>query len=169
MPECESCHGNHEILPATRDMLGTSHEAVCSTCHSETDRVAGHRAAAVMRQLADSLAAAEDSARALLNEAEQKGMEVSEARFKLRDARQARLESRTVLHAFDEARFREVASKGLGITAVVHAEARHALDEYVFRRVGLGIATLIITILAGALYFYIRRIERAASAAAKES
>jgi hypothetical protein len=87
-------------------------------------------------------------------------MEISEAKFKLRDAHQARLESRTMVHAFNEERFRGVASKGLEVSAIVSDEAGKALDEYVFRRLGLGFATLAITILAISLYIYIRRIER---------
>lgn len=113
-----------------------------------------------MRTLIDSLDSQEKQAIALVNEAEQKGMEISEAKYKLRDAHQARLESRTMVHAFNEARFKEVVAKGLTVTASVNEEASTALDEYVFRRVGLGVATLVITILAASLYVYIRRIER---------
>jgi len=87
-------------------------------------------------------------------------MEISEAKYKLRDAHQARLESRTMVHSFNEARFREVAAKGLVVSATVSQEATQALDEYVFRRVGLGLATLVITVLAASLYVFIRRLER---------
>lgn len=160
LPECETCHGNHEIVAATDALLGTAPEAVCSRCHSPTERPKGYHAAAVMRRWADSLEAAEMSARQLIEDAEQKGMEVSEAKFKLRDARQARLEARTMVHAFDEAKFRETVGKGLSTAVFVLEEARTAIDEYFFRRLGLGISTLIITVLAISLYVYIRRLER---------
>ncbi len=160
LPECETCHGNHEIVAATDALLGTAPEAVCSRCHSPTDRPKGFAAAAVMRQLTDSLEASEAYARSLVDEAEQKGMEVSEAKFRLRDARQARLEARTMVHAFDVEKFREIIGKGLNTAAFVTAEGRAAIDEYYFRRIGLGISTLIITILAVSLYLLIRRIER---------
>lgn len=160
LPECETCHGNHEIVAATDELLGTSPEAVCSRCHSPTDRPKGFAAAATMRQLTDSLEASEARARTLLDEAEQKGMEVSEAKFKLRDARQARLEARTMVHSFDEGKFREIIGKGLKTAAFVTEEGRAAIDEYYFRRIGLGISTLIITILVMSLYLFIRRLER---------
>jgi hypothetical protein len=102
-----------------------------------------------------------------VEEAEQKGMEISEAKFKLRDAHQARLESRTMVHSFNEERFKEVVSRGLGVTATVREEATSALEEYVFRRIGLGLATFAITILAVSLYLYIRRIERRQATGAK--
>ncbi len=159
LPECETCHGNHEIVAATNELLGTAPEAVCSRCHSSTDRPRGFAVAATMRHLTDSLEAAELQARSLVEDAEQKGMEVSEAKFKLRDARQARLEGRTMVHSFDEAKFRETIGKGLATAAFVAAEGRAAIDEYYFRRLGLGVSTLIITILAGSLYLFIRRLE----------
>jgi hypothetical protein len=120
----------------------------------------GYAVAKVMRGLIDSLESSEGTARRLVDEAEQKGMEIGEAKFKLRDIRQARLEARTKVHAFDEAQFRVVVDKGFVTAGDVTNEAKQAIDEYYFRRIGLGIATLIITIVAISLYLFIRRIER---------
>ncbi len=160
MPECETCHSNHEIAPATVSLLGTSPEAVCSQCHTQSERPKGFNAAVAMRQMMDSLEQSEKRAGELVEEAEQKGMEIGEAKFKLRDVRQSRLEARTMVHAFDEGRFRDVVAKGVNAAGVVSEEAHNAIGEYVFRRIGLGIATLSITVLAVALYLYIRRLER---------
>ena len=160
LPECETCHGNHDIIIATNKLLGVTADAVCSRCHNESQNVKGFAAAKAMRGLMDSLETAEQRAIALVDEAEQKGMEISEAKYKLRDAHQARLESRTMVHSFSEGRFRDVAAKGLTVSATINQEATQALDEYVFRRVGLGLATLAITVLAISLYIYIRRLER---------
>jgi len=167
LPECETCHGNHEIIVATNKLLGVTKEAVCSRCHSETQNSKGYAAARAMRALIDTLESQEQTAIALVGEAEQKGMEISEAKFKLRDAHQARLESRTMVHSFKEERFKEVVNKGLGVTATVREEASSALEEYVFRRIGLGFATFAITILVVSLYLYIRRIERRQATGAK--
>jgi hypothetical protein len=159
LPECETCHGNHEILTPTAAFVGTGPEGVCGRCHKAESAGGGFAAARTMRTLIDSLELTESSARTLVEEAEQRGMEISEAKFKLRDARQARLESRTMVHAFDLKRFTETVDKGLAVTSSVAGEAHAAVDEYYFRRVGLGIATLIITVLAVALYLFIRRLE----------
>lgn len=160
LPECETCHGNHEIIAATDRLLGVSEQAVCSKCHTDQQNVKGFAVAKTMRMLIDSLESQEAHAAALVGEAEQKGMEISEPKFKLRDARQARLQSRTMVHSFNEEKFREVVAKGLVTAEVVSQDAQLSIDEYFFRRIGLGIATLIITILAAALYLWIRRIER---------
>ncbi len=160
LPECETCHGNHEIVAATDALLGTTPDAVCSRCHSGADKPKGFRVAGLMRQLADSLELSEDRAKNLVEEAEQKGMEIGEAKFKLRDARQSRLESRTMVHSFNEQKFRETIDKGLAVSALVSTEAQEAINEYFFRRIGLGVSTLIITVLAVSLYLFIRRVER---------
>jgi hypothetical protein len=103
---------------------------------------------------------AEKKAGALIDEAEQEGMEISEAKFKLRDVRQARLEARTMVHSFNEQKFAATVDKGLKTAASVTAEGQAAIEEYHFRRIGLGIASIIITMLAIALYLFIKRIER---------
>ena len=113
-----------------------------------------------MRGLIDSLESEEQLAQKLVNEAEQKGMEISEAKFKLRDVRQARLQSRTMIHAFNEAKFREVVDNGIKVSGVIAEESNAAIHEYYFRRFGLVIATFIITLLAVSLYLYVRRLER---------
>jgi predicted CXXCH cytochrome family protein len=160
LPECETCHSNHEIIAASEKLLGTNHEAVCSRCHTENQNQKGFVIANTMRQLMDSLDSSETNATMLLNNAEQKGMEISEAKFKLRDVHQARMQTRTMVHSFNAEKFRESVDKGLSGASYVASEGQHAIDEYYFRRWGLGIATLIISIVGITLYFTIKRIER---------
>jgi hypothetical protein len=112
-----------------------------------------------MRRMLDSLDAGEARAKELVEGAEQKGMEIGEAKFRLREIRQARLESRTTVHAFNPDKLAGVAGKGLGVATWVSEEGERAINDYYFRRVGLGVSTLIITILAVTLYLYIRRLE----------
>jgi predicted CXXCH cytochrome family protein len=159
-PECETCHGNHEIVAATDQLLGVATDAVCSQCHTPTSAPKGYAAAQAMRLAVDSLEGDEAEAKRLVEEAEQKGMEVSEARFQLRDVRQARLEARTMVHAFNLDKFRDVTNKGRTAAATITASGQEALDEHSFRRVGFGISTGILTVLVVALAMYIRRLER---------
>ena len=159
LPECETCHGNHEIIAATDKLLGITPEAICSRCHSERQNVKGYQIAKTMRGLIDSLEAQEQSVQKLVDEAEQKGMEISEAKFKLRDVRQARLQSRTMVHAFNEEKFKEVVDNGIKTAGLIAGESKLAIHEYYFRRLGLVVSTFIITILAISLYLYVRRLE----------
>ena len=160
LPECETCHGNHEIIAATDKLLGVTPEAVCNRCHSERQNVKGYQVAKIMRGLIDSLELKEQRVRSLVDEAEQKGMEISEAKFKLRDVRQARLQSRTMVHAFNEEKFREIVDNGIKVSSVIAEESTSVIHEYYFRRFGLVISTFIITLLAIALYLYVRRLEK---------
>lgn len=169
LPECETCHGSHAIIAATNQLLGVTQEAVCSRCHSDNEKDKGFAAAQSMRAQIDSLEHAIVNASSVVDEAEQKGMEIGEAKFKLRDARQARFQSRTMIHSFDEAKFRDVVQPGLATAAVVADEANRAVEEYFFRRIGLGVATLIITVFAFSLFLYIRRLERQQHPNSKQS
>ncbi len=159
IPECEVCHGNHYVFPPTREMLGIDEKAICSDCHFPGGESQAYSVAAAMRALADSLVRQEERGIDLVEEPEQKGMEVSDARFKLRDIRQAVIESRTVLHGFSLDSYSEVINRGLVIGRDVIEQAQGAIDEYYFRRIGLGVSSLIITVLAVAIYLTIRRIE----------
>ena len=160
LPECETCHSNHEIVAATDKLLGTAPEAVCSRCHSAVQNPNGYLAAKVMRGLIDTMENREEYAKELVDEADQKGMDISDAKFKLRDIRQARLQSRTMVHAFNEAKFQEVVDNGLKTADFVISESQSSIHEYFFRRIGLAVSTIIITILALALYAFVRRLER---------
>jgi len=160
LPECETCHGHHDIAAATDDLVGVSSTSACAWCHKPDTPNRGRAVAITMRALTDSLNAFERKSQSLIEEAEQKGMEVGEAKFKLRSVRQARLESRTMVHSFNEEKFREVMSKGITTANVVSNEANAAIEEYYFRRKGMGISTFIMTILGISLYLTIRRIER---------
>ncbi|TAL67006.1 MAG: hypothetical protein EPN82_15645 [Bacteroidetes bacterium] len=159
-PECETCHGNHEIITATDQLLGVDKNAVCSRCHSESQNTKGFKVAKNMRMLIDKLEKAEKRAIDLVHEAEQKGMEISEAKYKLKDAHQARLEARTMVHSFNLGKFQNVVNTGLVTTSEITSEAGLAVKDYYYRRYGLGIASLIITILVISLYKIIRRIEK---------
>lgn len=159
-PECETCHGNHGVTQATEALLRVDEGALCRRCHSETEAPVGFRAAIRMRTMLDSLMQTIRTAEAAIDRAEQKGMEVDDIRFALRDARQARLQSRTEVHAFSLEAFEEVVDPGLVIARQSLRSAREANDEYYYRRHGLAVATLIITGMVVLLFFYIRRIER---------
>jgi predicted CXXCH cytochrome family protein len=160
LPECQTCHGKHGIQPATESLLSTGEGTVCGRCHTESKAPNGYNAAVAMKRLLDSLTSDEKTSGALINAAEQKGMEVSDAKFKLRDVRQARLKSKTAVHSFNLKDFESVVGEGLKITGMAKTEAETAIHEFYFRRWGLGVSTLIITLLAVGIWLFIKRMER---------
>ena len=160
-PECETCHSNHLIITTTDKLLGTSKDAVCTKCHTQEKLPKGYKAAKDMRNMIDSLKTAQQFASKLIDEAEQKGMEIEDEKFHLRDAHQAVLEARTAVHSFNRKKFDDiVVKKGLSVTTEVIRDARASIDDYYFRRKGLGVALIVTILLAIGLYLFIKRYEK---------
>ena len=159
-PECETCHGNHEILIAKDQLLGVDKGAICLKCHSENENQKGYLIAKEMKKLTDSLIISDSVAKNLIFQAEQKGMDVEELKFMAREIHQARLEGRTIVHSFNETKFKEVTAKGFKASELAITDAKAAIDEFYFRRYGLGIAVAIISFLIVVLFLYIKRIEK---------
>jgi nitrate/TMAO reductase-like tetraheme cytochrome c subunit len=159
-PECETCHGNHSIRHATDDMVGTQESSVCIECHSIDDDNKGYFVAGEMKMLIDSLKNEDKETKEILKEATQKGMDVSESEYSLKDIRQILIQSRTTIHTFNLEKFDESINEGFEIVSKSKQAGIDAVDDYYFRRVGLGIATIIVTFLVIGLYLKIRRLEK---------
>jgi predicted CXXCH cytochrome family protein len=158
-PECETCHGNHKIRYVTDEMVGTQESAVCMDCHDAGDDNKGYYVAAEMKLLIDSLKTEDKVSKEILEDATQKGMDVTDAEFLLKDVRQVLIQTRTSIHTFDVDKFKETIKPGFETVSKVKQEGISAVDEYYFRRMGLGIATIIVTILVIGLYFKIKKME----------
>ncbi|UCH66147.1 MAG: cytochrome c3 family protein [Ignavibacterium sp.] len=159
-PECETCHGNHSIRYVTDDMIGTQESAVCIECHSSDDDNNGYFVAGKMKMLIDSLKNEDKATKEILEEATQKGMDISDSEYSLKDVRQILIQSRTTIHTFNLEKFKEKINEGFTIVGKARQAGTDAVDDYYFRRVGLGIATIIVTILVIGLYIKIRRLEK---------
>ncbi len=159
LPECETCHSNHDIIAATDQLIGISSTSICIKCHSNEKLPEGYKTAKKMRELLDSIVALESTITKLVSDAEQKGMEVSKAKFKLRDIRQIKLEIKTVIHAFDLSIFEKKTTEIFNLINEVKSQGEYAIEEYYFRRWGLLGFTLIIIILAVSLFLYIKKLE----------
>ena len=160
IPECEICHGNHGIQRTTDNMLGTGESSTCIKCHKVDDKSKGFITAKAMKSLIDSLKSDDKAAQKIVDEAAQKGMDISDASFALKDIKQVLIESRTVLHSADLEKYKESIQKGFEITTKAEKAGQDAVDDYYFRRKGLGIVTIMVTILAILLYLKIKRLEK---------
>lgn len=162
LPTCVYCHSNHEIRQPTDAMLGNSGSAVCLQCHSAGD--AGFKQAGIMRQgidqLKDSIAASEK----VLTEAERKGMEVSQPRYDLIEARQDLTNARTQVHSFNAAGGQGFVEAGMKISSHSEEKGLQALKEYQFRRKGLAISLIVILAVIVGLYFKIRELDKKSKA-----
>jgi predicted CXXCH cytochrome family protein len=140
--ECLVCHGNHAIQPPTHSLIGLDEAAVCSTCHDES--MSGAQTILRVREGLDRLTGAIATADVVVDRAEHAGMLVDEARLALHEARDLQIQSRVIVHAFDEVPFAEVEAKGLEAAQRAEQAGLDALAELQVRRFGLLIATLFI-------------------------
>lgn len=157
MPGCATCHRNHEILAAADSLLGLDDGAICANCHAEGDP--GGTAAIAMRSELDSLIAGIELATDILDEAEQAGMEVSEAQADLSTAHSALVMGRTVVHSFSPEAVSEAVAPGLEVASAGYLRGIEALDDLRIRRIGLVISVVIILAFVLGLALKIRQIE----------
>jgi hypothetical protein len=157
---CVVCHGNHGIRTPTDALVTLDERSPCAKCHAsvaaDTSVASLHR----IRGLLDSLNLGKREVERLLGDAEQLGMDVSDAAYELKGAHQALVQSRVAVHSFRVADLEAAARPGLDIVASVRKAGRAAIHEYHFRRQGLVVSTLIVTVLAVLIYLKIRQLEK---------
>jgi hypothetical protein len=148
------------VVTATADtLLGIGTGTVCGRCH--VAGAGGGITAAAMRSGIDSLRTDFATADSLLATAEHAGMEVSQPQFDLRNARTALLQARNAVHTFVVDSVSRHVDEGLAITATAITRGRAALSDLRFRRLGLGVSTVIIVLLITGLVLKIRHLEGA--------
>jgi predicted CXXCH cytochrome family protein len=162
IPQCEVCHGNHNVPTPSDEMLQVGKNSICEECHSEEkgNEASGYAVAQQMYAGIQKLQEQANSAELLLNDAEQKGMDVSDARFKIKDIPGALIKARTATHMANLAEFDKEIDAGIQLAQEGVQAGQKAIGEYSFRRRGLGIASLFITLLAVVLYLKIRNLEK---------
>jgi len=159
-PECEACHSNHYIEEPKLYWVGTTDSSLCIKCHAPDD---GTRGLATADEISKSLAKLFRSygqSVAEIADADEKGMMVTDEKFALNEVKQAIIQTRTEVHTFDAARVGVIAESGIATAEKVYKVGQSKIDDYYFRRKGLGIATLLITILAIAIYLKIKSIDK---------
>lgn len=158
LPGCVTCHSNHAIAQPSDAMLGTSAQSVCTNCHTQGD--AGYKAAGDMQQQIGGLETSIVRSDRILGAAESSGMEVSQARLELDQARDTLTKARVSVHTFAATPVHADVDSGLKITAKTYGEGQAALRERDYRRTGLGMSLVAIVFVVVALRLYIREIEK---------
>jgi predicted CXXCH cytochrome family protein len=157
MAACIVCHGNHEITEPTVAMVGVSEQAVCLNCHSEGE--AAYTVAAGIRQRLDELSRALEDSEAILQRAEQSGMEVSQGQLELTSAHEAWIKARVQVHSFQLEPVEEIVADGLTLAGGSFETGQRALEERDFRRKGLAFSLLTIVLTMAGLWLAVRHIE----------
>ena len=159
-PECEVCHGKHDIAKTSDAMLGTAPGNVCKSCHDQYGRPECNETAQHFHDQIVRIERERDAADAALVAAEEQGLDLSDVRFDLVGVGDVLVEARSKIHAFNRAEFDKTAMKGLTTLEAARKTIQEAIGEYRFRKVGMLISTLIVTLVAGLLYLKIRQLDR---------
>jgi hypothetical protein len=157
-PGCVTCHSNHAIKHPTDEMIGTGPNTVCTKCHTEGD--AGFVQARAMHDQLENLQSALTASEEILGRAERQGMEVSQPMLQQGQARDALLKARVTVHSFSESELKRDTDAGLAVARQTHLAGEHALKEWKFRQVGLGLSLVMIALTLVGLGFYIRNLEK---------
>lgn len=160
LPACVTCHSNHGVKAPTNAMVSMDKPAPCAKCHRNDGSDKAAPTILRMRLALDSLSLGGIIAQRELAHAESLGMDVSDARYSLKDVNQSVVQSRVAIHSFKLAQVLEAARPGIRATVQAGQAGRDAAHEYRFRREGLVVSTLIVTLLVILLYLKIRQIER---------
>ncbi len=159
-PMCETCHSNHAIKKPSDSMIGLDENAVCSECHSADDGTKAPETISTVRSGLNNLINADDSAKTLLANVRHKGMMTTDIEFLIKDVNQALIQSRTHIHAFNADSVMPKIEVGLKDAAKAQDDALSLINEYYFRRKGLVVSTVIMTLLVILLYIKLRRTEK---------
>jgi hypothetical protein len=154
---CEECHGNHGVHKTSDAMVGTGEGAVCTNCHSDGDN--GFEAAGrIHAELAD-LDSLYTHAVTAQEEVQRIGMDDVDIAYLLQESHQSLIQARTLVHTFDPERVRSKTAEGVEKAKGALDAAAAQVKDYHVRRRGFGMATLFTTVLALALFMYIRQME----------
>ena len=159
-PECEVCHGKHDIAKTSDAMLGTGPGSVCKGCHDRYGRPECNEIAQHFHDEIQRLGRERDEATAAVSAAEERGIDLADLRFELAGVGDVLVEGRSRIHAFNLAEFDKTVSKGLATLQSARATTAEAIREYGFRKIGLLVSTLLVSLVAGVLYLKIREIDR---------
>jgi len=115
-----------------------------------------------MAGLIRKLRAALERSDALLKQAASSGMEVSEAVLRLNDAQESLVKARVAVHAFRPEAVEQPVAEGLTIAAQTYQAGEQALRERDRRRMGLGVALVLIAVTLAGLWLALKRLEKPA-------
>ena len=155
---CVECHSNHAVLQPSDEMLGSSGQAVCATCHGADDQ--GGLAADRMRRSMEALKLGIDRSGALIARVHNAGIEVSNQELALIEARSQLTLARTEMHTSDPAGVDDIIVEATTILAGVDRAGQDGVSELQFRRRGLAISLGAILLFVVALWLKVRQIER---------
>lgn len=158
LPGCATCHSNHAIKHPDDNALLVYADSICSQCHPMDSPERGDFVR--MKVALDSLIVSNARSSEILAEAQNLGMEVSQAQFSLEDVTTALVKARAAVHTMSADSVEAEVATGLATAERAEARGEDALDEHLFRRQGLAVSVGLILLIVVGLALKIRQLER---------
>src|SRR5215813_910427 len=155
---CVTCHSNHEIAHPSDQFLGSGAQSICTQCHTDGD--GGFVAAVKMKADLYGLVTSINRAEEILDRAERSGMEVSQPKLELAQARDSLTKARVSIHSFDVGKVGVDVKAGMTTAAADFAAGEQAMKERNYRRIGLAFSLVAIVLVLTGLKLYINHIEQ---------
>jgi len=157
-PRCVTCHGIHEVMPATRELFVGTEAGRCASCHPAGSE-ANTQAEAMYQALTEADEAYEE-AEDVIALATEKRLIMAEQEELLQRAQTPLIESRALQHTVDLEQIEAKAEESLTISQQVKASAEEALAGLDTRRLGMIISLAVILVTIVALVLIKRELDR---------
>ncbi len=159
-PECETCHGKHDIQRPTDAMLGDDPNGLCHACHAKYGQPKCDETARYFHQTITALASSHVTLNHDIDRLAERGFDVDELKFQSSAVSDALRKTRLGIHTFDRSDFARNADATSTALDALKQGAAGVWKEYRFRRNGLLLATVLISVFAVLLYLKIREVDR---------
>jgi predicted CXXCH cytochrome family protein len=172
-PECEKCHGKHDIAKPNDEVISPAATGLCGSCHAEFSKTNPdcNKGATLFH---DTLTDLSSKAKAFPVEAEhlaERGLDTEPIIASIGEVDEALVQARTRIHTFDKGGFEVGAKAGYDAVDKTEKLIAAARAEQEFRRNGLLASIAAMSFLAFIMFLKIRELnrQRAAEQAAAAS
>ena len=159
-PECETCHGKHDIARPTDEMLKDDPQGLCHACHARYGTPKCDEAARYFYSAITTLRESHETLDKDVDRLAERGFDVDELRFQSSAVNDALRKTRLGIHTFDRSDFARNSDAAGQTLEGLKKGAASVWSEYRFRRNGLLLATALISIFGVLLYLKIRQVDR---------
>ncbi|MBK9963836.1 MAG: cytochrome b N-terminal domain-containing protein [Holophagales bacterium] len=159
-PECETCHGKHDITRPTDEMLSDDPKGLCHACHAKFGEPKCDETAKYFYASITTLRTSHEALNHDVDRLAERGFDVDELRFQASAVNDALRKTRLGIHTFDRSDFTRNSDATAQALDGLKKGAANVWKEYRFRRNGLLLATVLISLFGVLLYLKIREVDR---------
>jgi len=161
-PECEKCHGKHDIAKATDTMISDAPDGLCGSCHAQNakDKPECNATARYFRSTLLDLAGTRQKLRPEAEDLAERGLDADPVLASIEELSEAIVQTRSRVHTFDRGGFDQGAKLGREAITKTDQLVDAARREQRYRRNGLLVSIGVMSFLAVVMGLKIRELGR---------